>query len=98
MPTVSADLQPRLCRGRHDLLPPAADSTKESAVQSARKVGLRYVSDAKPGIRREPAGKRFRYMDAEGRAVRDTQTLARIKSLVIPPAWTDVWICPDPDG
>ncbi len=98
MPTLSADLQRRLRRGRHDLLPGAADSIKESAAQSARKVGLRYVSDAKPGIRREPAGKRLRYVDAEGRSVRDTKTLARIKSLVIPPAWTDVWICAAHNG
>lgn len=67
-------------------------------MQSARKVGLRYVSDAKAGIRREPAGKRFRYSDAQGRCVRDKDTLSRIKSLVIPPAWTDVWICAAPNG
>ena len=67
-------------------------------MQSARKVGLRYVSDAKVGIRREPSGKRFRYSDAQGRCVRDKDTLSRIKSLVIPPAWTDVWICAAPNG
>jgi len=71
---------------------------KESAVQSARKVGLRYVSDAKPGIRRERAGKGFRYLDAEGRVVKDRHTLARIKSLVIPPAWAEVWICAAHNG
>jgi DNA topoisomerase-1 len=75
-----------------------ATTEKESAVQSARKVGLRYVSDAKPGIRRERAGKSFRYQDAEGRVVREKETLARIKSLVIPPAWSDVWICTAHNG
>jgi len=96
MPTLSADSRRR--RGRNDLLPDTVVSEKESAVQSARKVGLRYVSDAKPGIHREPSGKRFRYTDPEGQRVRDRETLARIKSLVIPPAWTDVWICAAHNG
>jgi DNA topoisomerase-1 len=80
------------------VLPGTAVSDKETAMQSARKVGLRYVSDAKPGLHREPAGKGFRYTDAEGQRVRDKVTLARIKSLVIPPAWTDVWICAAHNG
>jgi DNA topoisomerase-1 len=98
MSTVPVDSRPRRRRGRNDLSPGGAVSEKESAVQSARKVGLRYVSDATPGLCREPAGKRVRYTDAEGRTVRDKGTLARIKSLVIPPAWTDVWICAAPNG
>ncbi|MFO0965924.1 MAG: DNA topoisomerase IB [Gemmataceae bacterium] len=65
---------------------------------SARRAGLRYVSDDTPGIRRVAAGKRFRYVDAAGKSVRDALTLARIRSLVIPPAWTDVWICPVENG
>ncbi|HZY62018.1 MAG TPA: DNA topoisomerase IB [Edaphobacter sp.] len=67
-------------------------------VESAKSAGLRYISDAKPGIQRRRAGKGFRYIDPEGKPVRDKETLARIKSLVIPPAWTDVWICPNPKG
>jgi DNA topoisomerase-1 len=51
-----------------------------------------------PGLRRQKSGRGFRYLDADGKAVRDTATLARIRSLVIPPAYTDVWICPDPKG
>jgi DNA topoisomerase-1 len=98
MATVPAKTRPRRRRSRNDLLPAAGVSEKEPAVQSARKVGLHYVSDAIPGIRREVAGKRFRYTDADGRAVRDRAALARIKSLVIPPAWTDVWICAAPNG
>lgn len=66
--------------------------------QSAKFAGLRYVSDAKPGIRRLRRGKSFRYVDAEGHPIRDRETLARIKSLVIPPAWKDVWISPIPNG
>jgi DNA topoisomerase-1 len=60
--------------------------------------GLRYVSDTIPGIRRRRAGKGFYYVDAEGKRVREKETLSRIKSLVIPPAWTGVWICPNPKG
>ncbi|HEY1757905.1 MAG TPA: DNA topoisomerase IB [Bryobacteraceae bacterium] len=66
--------------------------------QSAKEAGLRYVTDAKPGITRKDAGKGFRYVDADGKAVRDRETLRRIRSLVIPPAWKDVWICADPRG
>jgi DNA topoisomerase-1 len=65
---------------------------------AAREAGLRYVVDAAPGIRRKKAGGHFAYVDPDGRPVKDTDTLARIKSLVIPPAWTDVWICPSPRG
>jgi DNA topoisomerase I len=61
-------------------------------------VGLRYVRGESPGIGRRRAGARFRYVDAHGRPVRDAQTLARIRALAIPPAWTGVWICPSPDG
>ena len=55
---------------------------------------MRYVTDERPGIRREGSGRGFRYRSADGRLVRDRHTLKRIKSLVIPPAWVDVWICP----
>ncbi len=67
-------------------------------VESARAAGLRYVSDQRPGIRRRRAGKGFTYVDAKGERVADEKTLARIKSLAIPPAWSDVWICPRPNG
>src|SRR5437016_6663396 len=65
---------------------------------SAKIAGLHYVSDRMPGIRRMGTGKTFRYLDAKGRQIRDSETLRRIKRLVIPPAWRDVWISPDPDG
>jgi DNA topoisomerase-1 len=65
---------------------------------AARAVGLRYVHDDRPGIRREPDGDGFRYLDAQGNPVDDEATLKRIKSLAIPPAWTDVWICPQANG
>lgn len=67
--------------------------------ESAKAAGLRYVSDAKPGIRREKIGEhQFRYTDPHGAEVTDEKTLARIKSLVIPPAWTDVWISTHANG
>jgi DNA topoisomerase I len=60
--------------------------------------GLAYSDQQAPGIRREPKGKSFLYRDPKGRLIRDGKTLARIRALAIPPAWTDVWICTDPDG
>jgi DNA topoisomerase-1 len=66
--------------------------------QAAKAVGLRYASDEQPGIRRHRAGKGFRYTDPDGKPLRNRETLKRIRSLAIPPAWTDVWICPWQDG
>jgi len=67
---------------------------KESA-QAAR---LQYVTDAKSGIRRVRCGRGFRYTAPGGATIRDKETLRRIRSLVIPPAWTGVWICTIPNG
>ncbi len=65
----------------------------------AKAVGLHYVLDGEPGLSRIRRGKStFGYRDAKGRLVRDARTLERIRSLVIPPAWIDVWICARPDG
>jgi DNA topoisomerase I len=66
--------------------------------ESAKAAGLRYTTDARPGIRRIRRGRAFTYVDADGKRVRAAADLARIRSLVIPPAWIDVWICPDPRG
>jgi DNA topoisomerase I len=65
---------------------------------SAEEAGLRYVSDAVPGLRRRRAGRGFTYLDSNGRRITDRATLARIRSLAIPPAYTDVWISPHPNG
>jgi DNA topoisomerase-1 len=78
--------------------PPGNGAATPDPHESAQEAGLRYVSDEKPGIRRRRAGKGFRYRRPDGSAVRDEQTLRRIASLVIPPAWTDVWISTDPRG
>jgi len=63
----------------------------------ARAAGLRYRTDDRPGIRRIRSGRGFAYRDPEGRAVKHSSELRRIRALVIPPAWTDVWISPEPD-
>jgi DNA topoisomerase-1 len=59
---------------------------------------LRYTTDRKPGIRRTRHGSTFRYHAVDGRRITSAEELARIRSLVIPPAWEDVWICTDPLG
>ncbi|MBB3638442.1 DNA topoisomerase IB [Variovorax atrisoli] len=60
--------------------------------------GLVYVNPDMPGIRRLKHGDRFRYRDARGVWVRDADELSRIRMLAIPPAYTQVWICPLPNG
>lgn len=67
-------------------------------VESSKLAGLRYVTDAIPGITRKRRGKYFQYFDPQGKPVRDKDILTRIKSLAIPPAWTNVWICPRANG
>lgn len=79
----------------HAAVAPVPNSEPTAAAKSA---GLRYVTDHMRGIARQVMGDGFRYVDAHGDAVDDPDTLARIKSLVIPPAWTDVWICPLANG
>ena len=66
--------------------------------ESAKAAGLRYVTDGKPGITRETVRNTVRYRLPDGKPVNDPETLARIKSLVIPPAWTRVWIGTHPNG
>jgi len=70
-------------------------SDLEAAAEDA---GLRYVSDAAPGLRRVRRGRGFGYVDAAGQPVTSTRVRERIAGLAIPPAWTDVWICRDPNG
>ncbi len=65
---------------------------------AARDAGLRWSTDARPGIQRRRAGRGWSYRRPDGELIRDAQTLARIRSLAVPPAWTDVWICTDPRG
>jgi DNA topoisomerase-1 len=69
-----------------------------AAIESASAAQLRYVRDDSPGIRRFKTGRGFGYRDPMGAPVTDKATKTRIRALVIPPAWTDVWICSQPNG
>jgi DNA topoisomerase-1 len=66
--------------------------------RSARAAGLRYVTDEQAGITRRRRGRGFQYLAPDGRTIADRAERARIDSLAIPPAWTDVWICASPKG
>jgi DNA topoisomerase-1 len=72
---------------------------KSNDAAFAEETGLRYVHDDEPGFTRRRRGKKnFAYFDAKGRAIKAPAHLKRIKSLVIPPAWEDIWICSHADG
>jgi DNA topoisomerase-1 len=74
-----------------------SDSVSNPAA-AANDAGLYYVNDNRVGYRRRANGDGFEYSDTEAKRIRDKQRLLRIKRLAIPPAWTDVWICPSPNG
>ncbi len=85
---------PRRAEPRDDAPPPRVDEHRETAVRA----GLAYVSDGVPGIRRERSGAGWTYHGPGGERITDRDELKRIAALVVPPAWTEVWICPDPKG
>ena len=72
--------------------------TRDASRAVARASGLRYSTDSTPGFTRRRAGKGFAYRDTDGRPIRDPEITDRIRQIAIPPAWTDVWICPWPNG
>lgn len=72
--------------------------TLADPVESAKAAGLRYVSDEMPGITRKKTGKHFAFYAPGGAKIADKSEIARIKALAIPPAYTDVWICPIANG
>ena len=72
---------------------PPAKPVATPEVASAREGGLVYVSDAEPGLTRRATATGFRYLDANGKSVRDAATLGRVRALAIPPAYREVWIC-----
>ena len=84
--------------GAEASLPATGAPNGPDPAETARAAGLHYVSDATPGITRRRAGKAFSYRGPDGRPIKDRTDLARIRALAIPPAWTDVWICPHPKG
>src|SRR5438876_9272568 len=69
----------------------------QDSIEAAEEAGLRYVSDDQPGYTRKAKGDDFEYFDPEGKPICDEQRLLRVKRLAIPPAYTDVWICPSPN-
>ncbi len=73
-------------------------SPKPESLEAAKAAGLRWVSDETPGISRKKHGAKFEYFEANGKKVTDADTILRIRALAIPPAWTDVWICPHSNG
>src|SRR5688572_29299166 len=75
---------------------PADSAAANGAV--VRAAALRYVNDGGEGMSRRRVGGRFAYFYPGGKRVRDPNVIARLNSLAIPPAYTRVWICPDPDG
>jgi len=77
---------------------PRVPATRLEPAEAARIAGLRYVDDRRPGLGRRASGKGFRYVDAGGRVIRDAAALGRIRTLAIPPAWQQVWICPSEHG
>jgi len=84
--------------------PPASQNPSSEArtvaepQKAAENAGLRYVNDEQPGIRRQKRGKGFPYLLPSGNAVIDPKTLERIRRLAIPPAYQEVWICPQANG
>jgi DNA topoisomerase I len=76
------------------MISPRVDQHREAAARA----GLSYVTDGVAGIRRERNGKGWSFYGPDGVLITDAASRKRIKGLVIPPAWTEVWICPDPDG
>jgi len=76
----------------------AGTAPDPDSVAAARRAGLRFSRDDEPGIRRQRAGRGFIYRDARGRRISGRRALERIRAIAVPPAWTEVWICPDPRG
>ncbi len=74
-----------------------SDAPAENAAV-AEAAGLTYADDSEPGFTRRKAGKGWSYRDLDGKPIKDAAVVERINKLAVPPAYTDVWICPDPDG
>src|SRR5881628_2729600 len=83
----------------HMLMAKLPSAWKRLQREAAREIRLRHVDDERTaGIRRLGRRNRFRYVAPNGRTIANRAELERIRSIVIPPAWTNVWICPDADG
>ncbi|MBV8781394.1 MAG: DNA topoisomerase IB [Phycisphaerae bacterium] len=82
---------------KHDSAP-AVSETIEQSIAAAEEANLRYTSSDQPGIYRKRRGSSFFYVNRRGKRITDADTLARIRSIVIPPAWKEVWISPHSNG
>jgi DNA topoisomerase-1 len=106
MPAAAAAAKTRRVKGRstvpaptsHEAAAPTKVELVQQSMEAAKAAELRYVSDEQPGITRVKKGKGYTYLKPDGRPVDDPDTEIRIKALAIPPAWTDVWICPIAHG
>src|SRR5690606_31118324 len=85
-----------LIRARY--VPCLMDGNGNDPRSDAAAAGLRYVADDEPGLTRRVRGRGFTFLDAGGRPVDDPGTVSRLRALAVPPAWRDVWLCPDADG
>jgi DNA topoisomerase IB len=74
------------------------EKSAAEAARWAKRARLRYTNDGRPGILRVTCGGGFRYFGRDRKAIHDDRVRDRIRRLAIPPAWTDVWICPDASG
>jgi DNA topoisomerase-1 len=77
---------------------PVIPSVVAESREAAEAAGLRYAGDEQPGLRRRRVGRGFSYSDSRGGLIRDPAVLKRMRALAIPPAWTEVWICPHANG
>lgn len=92
--TPKTSRSPRRGRPQGPADPSVSDRSPNSHQESAEEAGLRYVTDQMPGIRRVRTGDGFEFIGANGHRITNPERLRRLKALAIPPAWTDVWICP----
>src|SRR5262245_30155553 len=83
--------------GPHPVIAPS-NPLLDALAAEAKSAGLHYTTDQQAGLHRRRSGRSFSYTDPGGKRLRDSATLARIKRLAIPPAWTEVWISPDEKG
>lgn len=97
-PASVVALTAKIARASGLVKPRRAKKLPTDPLESAKAANLRHVDDTLPGITRKKAGKAFTFLRADGSRVKDLPTLKRIRGLVIPPAWTNVWICPSADG
>jgi DNA topoisomerase I len=96
--TAASDAATAPSRGGRAPAPAEDAAERVDPREVARQAGLRYSSDGDTGIRRVRRGRGFSYVGPDGKAIRDPETLARIRALAVPPAWTDVWISRYPNG